>query len=232
LSNSVQALSEDENKFLDSLGSPKLKNCADDVILAALKYGMILLGIRGDNAPLEVGMVLLVKTCKTEHGNLTIKELRLAFEMASGLKLEFNPNTYQNFSVLYLNELMYAYKKWSTQAYDYLRPNGDRQDEREQEDYSPYILRSISLNSLMKEIQQGYEFYLAGSMTNSYYIPYEWHRVLVEDGFIEDAVIKFNKRMSQLTDIEKAFLVEKQNAVYELFEQAKRLKVTNIYKPC
>ena len=229
---SVQTLSTEENEFLDSLGAPRLKNCADDVILAALKLGMILMGIKKDNAPLDVGMALLIKTCKVDHGMLTIKELRLAFEMAASLKLEFNPHTYQNFSVLYLNELLAAYKRWSTQAYDFLRPGGERQEEKEKQDYSPYLFEHRSINQLRREIQIGYEHFLSGILSTFEYIPYDWYKVLVDDGFIEyDENLKVaNKRFKETTNEDDRKLKTMQLLMWDLFTMAKEQSRINIYQ--
>ena len=98
-----------------------------------------MLGMRQENYPTQEQSLLICDGLRNEHGNLTIKELSLAFDMAISLKLDFNPHAFQNVSLLYLNELLAAYKKWSVQTYNQLRPGGDPQDEKEKPDYSPRI---------------------------------------------------------------------------------------------
>jgi hypothetical protein len=47
-----------------------------------------------------------------DYGNLPIGELDLAFELMAKNKLDENPETYQNFSVLYLSRMMGAYARY------------------------------------------------------------------------------------------------------------------------
>ena len=186
---------------------------------------MILLGIRENNMPIEIEKVLLVTACKENHGNLTIKELKLAFEMAVNSELDFDPSTYQSFSVLYLNGLLNAYKKWSGTAYQYLKPEGSRDDEVEHPTWSPMVMERKSVNQHRAEIQKGLELFRNGTLSQSMYIPYEWYRVLSEDGFIEtdeDALIYQNKKCSELTPLEKQKLKRGQEYVWNLFELAGR----------
>jgi hypothetical protein len=49
---------------------------------------------------------------QTDYGNLPIGELDLSFELMAKNKLDENPETYQNFSVLYLSRMMGAYARY------------------------------------------------------------------------------------------------------------------------
>jgi hypothetical protein len=220
-------LTPSESKLVEALVSPKLCNTANAVIIAALGKGMLLLGIYGDRIPTDEVYLLMVKECKEFHGNLTIKELNLAFEMAARNQLEYEVNTYQNFSMLYLNQLLAAYKKWSSGA---IKTMPDMENARP--DFSHYIYDHHSLDTHRGNIQTGYLHFLNGILPRKQYIPYEWYRVLSDDGFLEydeDADVKRNARYNDLTVKEKAALAMGQDYVWQLFELAKSYN-KNIYE--
>jgi hypothetical protein len=64
-----------------------------------IRYGCKVLGIDGTRLPPVTDMIILAENLKTYHANLRYKELKLAFDMAASLKLDFAPNPYQNFNV-------------------------------------------------------------------------------------------------------------------------------------
>lgn len=152
--------------------------------------------------------------------------------MATALKLDFDPQPYQNFSVLYLNNLLAAYKRWSAQAYEQLRPGGDPADEREKPDYSYRIYDRKSANELRRDIQQGFENFKSGILSHYAYIPYEWWQVLVDDGYIEydeDATVYENARVNALSADDKRKLRNGQQMVWLLFEQAVKMRKPALY---
>ena len=77
---------------------------------------MILLGVKGDRLPSEFEMNYMAKMVKVDYANLPIGEFELAFDLMIKDKLDENPETYQNFSALYLSRLMSSYARW---AYKY-----------------------------------------------------------------------------------------------------------------
>lgn len=184
---------------------------------------MTLVGIKRENYPEKQDIVIMVAHIKEFHGMLTLSEFRLAVDMAVTMQLDFNPVAYQNISVLYLNELLSSYKKWSAEAYKTLRPGGDRESERAEPDYSPYIYDRKSENTLRKEIQDGYINYRSGILLTFEYVPYEWWEQLMNDGYIEfdqDATVMENKRAAQLSTSEKLRLKNGQQMVWLLFQMA------------
>lgn len=221
-----------ETKFLDALGGQRIKAGTTEQILAEIRYLMSLVGIRKENYPEKEDIIIMVDHIQQHHGTLTIRELRLAIDMAVTMQLDFNPTAYQNISVLYLNEMIGAYKRWSTQAYKQLRPGGDRDSERAAPDWSPHIYDRKSANTLRREIQEGYINFRSGIIPSVHYVPYEWWAQLVDDGFIEydnDATVRENKRASQLTPDEKRRLHNGQQMVWLLFQIAQRKNISDIY---
>ena len=230
--NGEKALTNTESSFLAALGSQKIRACTGEQIAAELRYLMQLVGIRRENYPDRDVMIVIIAHVQEHHGNLTIKELRLAIDMAVTMQLDFNPTAYQNISVLYLNEMLSAYKRWSAQAYKELRPGGDRESERAAPDWSPNIYRRLTANAIRREIQEGFVNWKRGILPAVHYIPYEWWAQLVDDGYIEydnDATVRENKRCSQLTPDEKRKLNNGQQMVWLLFEMAQRKNILDIY---
>ena len=74
---------------------------------------MILLGIRGEKLPSEFEIKFMVKMLKTDYANLPVGELELAFDLMIKDKLDENPETYQNFSTLYLSRMLSSYARWA-----------------------------------------------------------------------------------------------------------------------
>jgi hypothetical protein len=85
-------------------------------IFDILTKAMILLGVKGDRLPSEFEMNYMAKMVKVDYANLPIGEFELAFDLMIKDKLDENPETYQNFSALYLSRLMSSYARW---AYKY-----------------------------------------------------------------------------------------------------------------
>lgn len=209
-------LTKNENAFLDSLGAPRLKNTAHPVLVQEISLGMLRMGLKADKVEATL-ISLAANELRDAHGELTIKELKLAFEMASRMQLDFDPNTYQNFSLLYLNKLLSAYKQWSNAAYKQLRPGSDQSLETENIKWSPYIFESQSENKFRQDIEQGLKNIRSGILSMPHYIPYEWYRQLCQDGFC-DVMLDYprNKKASDLNEIEKEQLREMQQYVFDL----------------
>ena len=231
-SSGASALTNTETSFLAALGAQRIRACTGEQIAAELRYLMQLIGIRRENYPDKDVIVVIIAHIQEHHGNLTIRELRLAIDMAVTMQLDFNPTAYQNISVLYLNEMIGSYKRWSAQAYKQLRPGGDRDMERAAPDWSPHIYERKSANAIRREIQEGYMNYRSGILPSVHYVPFEWWAQLMDDGFIEydnDATVRENKRCSQLTPEEKRRLRNGQQMVWLLFEMAQRKNISDIY---
>ena len=231
---SAQTLTKDEGSFLKCLTSARISKSHDSHIVAVLKFAAVQLGMKIEKMGEEMLIAMHVQNIRDNHSTLTIAELKLAFDMAAALKLDFNPHTYQNFSPLYVNELLSAYKRWAATTYRFLRPGGDPQDEKEQSDYSFRIYRRLPDDELRAEIQQGYLNFLRSILTHRMYIPYEWWAQLVEDGYIEhdvNATVFDNCRVSELTADQKQCLKNGQEMVWLLFELAKVQQVRELYTP-
>ena len=90
----------------------RLKDCHSNKILDSLAKGLMILGIKGDKIPSTPEFNYMINMLQQDYANLPIGELDLAFELMAKNKLDENPETYQNFSVLYLSRMMGSYARY------------------------------------------------------------------------------------------------------------------------
>ena len=84
-------------------------------IKQALRYSMLLVGLRGSNLPTEEEKFVLTNFVKSNFGNNTCEEIKLAFEMAVAKKLNIDSKCYENFSCEYFGRIMSAYLEYARQ---------------------------------------------------------------------------------------------------------------------
>ena len=87
----------------------------EEDIKQALRYSMLLVGLRGSNLPTEEEKFVLTNFVKSNFGNNTCEEIKLAFEMAVAGKLNVDAKCYENFSCEYFGRIMSAYKEYARQ---------------------------------------------------------------------------------------------------------------------
>jgi hypothetical protein len=90
----------------------RLKDCHSNKIVDTIAKGLMILGLRGEMIPTPPEFNYMVDMLQKDFANLPIGELDLAFELMAKNKLDENPETYQNFSVLYLSRMMGAYARF------------------------------------------------------------------------------------------------------------------------
>jgi hypothetical protein len=110
-------LLKEDSLFLEAKKSPKLKEVNIPIILQIIEKGLLLLGVKGEKHPDELSMKLIVAELRNHYVGLTIGELDLAFTLASRGQLDYDNETYQSFSVLYLNRMLSAYARWAAHKY-------------------------------------------------------------------------------------------------------------------
>jgi hypothetical protein len=106
-------LPKEDNLFLQAKKTEKIKSANIPIILQVIEKGLLLLGIKGDKHPDELSMQLIVAELRSHYVGLSIGELDLAFTLASRGQLDFDNETYQSFSVLYMNRMLSSYARWA-----------------------------------------------------------------------------------------------------------------------
>lgn len=94
-----------------------MKNGSAVDIVTIIDRGLVLLGIKGQNVPSVQEKQMFVIELKSQYPNITIGELDFAFRLASRGRLDFDAETYQNFSMLYLNRMLSSYARYVMREY-------------------------------------------------------------------------------------------------------------------
>lgn len=80
-----------------------------------LRYAMVLVGLRGNNMPTDEEKFVLLNFIRSNFGNQTPEEIRLAFDLAMAGKLNIDAKCYENFSCEYFGRIMKAYIDYARQ---------------------------------------------------------------------------------------------------------------------
>lgn len=104
-------------EIIEAKKTTKLKDCHSNKVMDILAKGLMILGIKGEKIPTIPELDYMTNMLQNDYGNLPIGELDLAFELMAKNKLDENPETYQNFSVLYLSRMMGAYARFVRSNY-------------------------------------------------------------------------------------------------------------------
>jgi len=99
-------------EIIEAKRTTKLKDCHSNKVMDILAKGLMILGIKGEKIPTIPELDYMTNMLQTDYGNLPIGELDLAFELMAKNKLDENPETYQNFSVLYLSRMLGGYARF------------------------------------------------------------------------------------------------------------------------
>lgn len=76
---------------------------------------MVLVGLRSNNMPSEEEKFVLLNFIRSNFGNQTPEEIKLAFEWAVSGKLNIDAKCYENFSCEYFGRIMKAYIDYARQ---------------------------------------------------------------------------------------------------------------------
>ena len=90
-----------------------IRQRSEDDIKEAIRYAMVLVGLRGSNMPTDEEKFVLLNFIRVNFGNQTPEEIRLAFEYAIAGKFETDVKCYENFSCEYFARIMKAYIDYS-----------------------------------------------------------------------------------------------------------------------
>lgn len=96
------------------------KEVTNEQIKEALRYCMLIVGIRANNMPANEEKQLLVDFVRRTYSGLSVLEIKLAFDMAIADRLELQDwKCYENFSCAYVSTILKAYCKWVNQNVKY-----------------------------------------------------------------------------------------------------------------
>jgi hypothetical protein len=115
-----------------------MKNLVDDEpIRQAFRYIFTLIGLKAENIPSDLQKAVLIQFVKNELGSFTPDELCLAFRLAVSKKLDVEVQHFQNFSAMYVAEIMESYRKQRNSAITEYRQNLKQIQQTEENSISP-----------------------------------------------------------------------------------------------
>lgn len=188
--NSVQARPElrqpvhgnEELCLIQAVESRQIKNSSLEELKDVLRLVMVKIGLRSQNWPDENEKGVLISHVLTNYSNHTCDEIKLAFDMAIGGKLNFgkdeSANCYENFSCLYFSSIMNAYKKWAAQVQVYM--NNRPQINQFQKIYSDEEI----LNERRGDIETAFQTMRTGRIP---IVHVYFEEVLREDGLLNES---------------------------------------------
>lgn len=95
----------------------------DEAIEQALRYAMLVVGLRAQNMPVKEEKQLLINFIKKEYSTHTAEEIRVAFDCAITGKLDVDATCYENFSIQYFAKIFTAYRNWAVQQMTGFKPD-------------------------------------------------------------------------------------------------------------
>lgn len=87
----------------------------EDDLKRVLRYSMLLVGLRANNMPTDEEKFVLINFIKTNFANVTIAQIKLAFDMAVAGKLGVDAKCYENFSCEFFGRIMARYLEFSAE---------------------------------------------------------------------------------------------------------------------
>lgn len=107
----------------------KLKDATDIEIKKLIAYIFALIGLKSENLPSDFQKAVIINFMRSDLGNWTAEEVKQAFHLLAGKKLDMDSKHYQNFSAIYLGEVMQAYQKVKQSAYKDFRIGTQKAEE-------------------------------------------------------------------------------------------------------
>jgi len=103
------------SQIIEAQRSNRLRLLDDNDIKGVLRYAMILVGLRGNNLPSNEEKFVLLNFIKSNFGNQTLEEIKLAFDLAVSGTINIDAKCYENFSCEYFSRIVNAYIEYARQ---------------------------------------------------------------------------------------------------------------------
>lgn len=87
----------------------------DNDLKQVLRYSMLLVGLRANNMPTEEEKFVLINFIKTNFANVTLAQIKMAFDMAVAGKLGVDAKCYENFSCEFFGRIMARFLEYSAE---------------------------------------------------------------------------------------------------------------------
>lgn len=108
-------------EFQLAIKDKKIQHCDNEDLAQALRYAMLLVGIRAANLPSQMEFDVLKQFIRRTYHGHTPSEIRLAFDKAVAGELNLKTEevkAFENFSCEYVGRIMRAYRVWASNQYE------------------------------------------------------------------------------------------------------------------
>lgn len=187
----LKQLALGSNELALAIQSRKIKDSNEEEIKQALRYAMILVGIRAQNFPQEEEKAVLLSFIRRNYSGHTPAEIRLAFDKAVAGELNLKSDEvkcYENFSCEYVGRIMKAYRAWAV-------------DKAEAIPAAPPALQiEAPIPSSEEILQSFYQDFLEGAL-NARFLPsfvYDLLAKLIDLQFSEEQLKSFVLRSREM----------------------------------
>lgn len=152
----------------------QLKNT--EPVNGALRYAMLIIGLRANNLPTEEEKDVIVEYIQKYYGGHTAAEIKLAFEMAVAGKLDVDQvSCYENFTPLYFSSIMNAYREWAK-----------AESKEVKEEVQQKIYTEEELDNLHRQyVEEFYQRCLNGIRPPNE-LPEYYLKILIKDGYMAE----------------------------------------------
>lgn len=99
-------------RSLISKSMSSIDGFSDEDISSSLRYAFVKIGIRQNQLPDTIEKSVLIDHIRRHYKMFCPDDIRMAFDLASSLKLDVDPNPFGVFSCVYLSGILNAYLKW------------------------------------------------------------------------------------------------------------------------
>lgn len=107
--------------------APKCSEADNEDLAKALRYAMMITGIRAANMPVQEDFDFIKDWTRRNFPHLTTDEIKIAFDMAASGRLTLEKNetaqAYENFSCEYMGRILKAYRGWAERERQYIPIN-------------------------------------------------------------------------------------------------------------
>lgn len=104
-----------ETKLIQARTGHTLRMLNDNDLKQVLRYAMVLVGLRSNNMPTDEEKFVLLNFIRSNFGNMTLEEIKLAFDFAVSGKLGIDAKCYENFSCEYVGRILSTFLNFSKQ---------------------------------------------------------------------------------------------------------------------
>jgi len=169
------------DQFKLAIACTRIQNLDDmEPLRQALRYVMLLLGIRAKNLPVKEEKAVLLNYIITRYAGHTPDEIKLAFELALSGQLDIDDaNCYENFSPAYFSKIMNAYRAWAIDQHKMLPPSYHYEEKKESPERCD--------NREREEVEIFYQQWKrVNKIPTIDDIPYYFERILSKDNLLQD----------------------------------------------